>query len=212
MQLRPEPSYFDSKVRQPGLALLEQQPSDLSKRLWSVAHSDLYRSYGGICAYTCHRIMKGVVDHFFPKSKYPELTYEWHNYRLSCNEANQHKGNQVGLMDPFEIGCEWFAIAFPQCDVVLGRKCPKKREKEAEFTIDALKLNNEFQVASRSRIAVEFRDGEVTLDFLRNSYPFVAAEIERQGRASGASNEAGFRKFIAELFLDLGRLHTQTIH
>ena len=182
------------------MAFLKRRPHSQPKSLWSLARSDLEKSYGRICAYTCRSIVGGSVDHFLPKSKYPELAYEWANYRLSCAFANQAKAAKVGLMDPFQIGLGWFSISFPQCDVVVGPKVPKEREGEAQLTIKALKLNSESLVEGRSDIAMEFRDGSVTLDYVKRHYPFLAVEIERQGSAFGASDEAGLRKFVASLF------------
>ena len=144
--------------------------------------------------------MDGSVDHFLPKSRHPELAYEWSNYRLSCEFSNRAKATKIGLMDPFQIEWGWFAICFPQCDVVVGPKLPKHREREAQFTIKALKLNSEHVVGVRSCMAMEFRKGQVTLDHLQRYYPFLAAEIKRQGSALGASDETGLREFVTSRF------------
>ena len=203
VQPRSEPSNFDGEVRQPGLNFLKKHPGSPPKALWSIARSDLQRSYRYICAYTCRRIVDGSVDHFLPKSKYPKLAYEWANYRLCCNAANQAKAAKVGLMDPFTIGRGWFAITFPLCDVVLGPNVPKGRKAEAQFTIKALNLNSESLLKVRSDMATEFRDEHVALGYVWRWYPFLAVEIKRQGSAYGASDEAGFRRFIASRFRDL---------
>ena len=205
MQPRPEPSNFDEKVRSPGLNFIEKHPDcapkDL-KDLWRIARSDLQRSYKHICAYTCRRIVDGSVDHFLPKSKCRKLAYDWSNYRLCCDATNRAKAAKVGLMDPFTIGLGWFAITFPQCDVVLGPDVPKGRRAEAQFTIKALDLNSENLLDARSDMAVAFRDKKVALDFMRAWYPFLAVEIQRQGSAYGASDEDGFRSFIESRFRD----------
>ena len=115
------------------MAFLEKRMQGPPKDLWFHARSDLQKRYGRICAYTCQRIVGGSVDHFLPKSKYPCLAYEWSNYRLSCEAANQAKGVKVGLMDPFQIDWGWFAISFPQCDVVVGPTVPQEAEGKAKF-------------------------------------------------------------------------------
>ena len=200
VQPRAEPGYFDEKVRRPGLEFLMTHPDRRLKALWSIARRDLQESYGRICAYTCRRIVDGSVDHFLPKSKYRELAYEWSNYRLSCDATNRTKAAKVGLMDPFQIDWEWFAIIFPQCDVVVGPKVPEERKAQAQCTIKALKLNSESLVEGRSDMAMQFRDGCVTLGHMQRYYPFLAVEIKRQGAAFGVSDEAGFREFVASLF------------
>ena len=105
-------------------------------------------------------------------------------------------------MDPFTIGQGWFAITFPQCDVVLGPGVPKGKEAKAQFTIKALDLNSENLLDVRSDMAVEFRDEDVTLGFVWRWYPFLAVEIKRQGSAYGATDEDGLRQFIASRFRD----------
>ena len=199
-----EPSWFDGKIRQPGLAFLARNPNRKPKPLWALARTDLRRTYGSTCAYTCRWISDdATVDHFLPKSKYPRLAYDWQNYRLSCSFANRAKGAKVGLCDPFRIGSRWFAIAFPQCDVILGSSLPKGQVAKALATIEALGLNAECVVEGRCRVMIEFRDGHIDLDHLRRFFPFCAMEIERQGSGSGASDEAGLRGFVGSLFRNL---------
>lgn len=196
----PEPAYFDAKIRQPGRALLDSQPDKEPKPLWAFAHDDMRRSYRRTCAYHCRRIVGGTIDHFLPKSKYRALTYEWSNYRLCSDAANRAKGAKVGLLDPFKIGRSWLAIAFPQCDVVLGEALPAAMRTDARFTIEALHLNAEALVEDRAEMALDFCEGDVKLNFVKEHRPFLAAEIERQGTADGPVDEASLRLFIAGIF------------
>ena len=43
------------------------------------------------CGY-CESICEGQVDHFQPKSRFPELVYEWSNWIFACSACNQAKG------------------------------------------------------------------------------------------------------------------------
>ena len=47
-----EPTYFDKKVRRPGLAFINNYPDEEPKALWTRAHKDMQRSYRRTCAYT----------------------------------------------------------------------------------------------------------------------------------------------------------------
>ena len=196
----PEPAYFDAKIRQPGRTFLDSQPDKEPKPLWAFARDDMCRSYRRMCAYHCRRIVGGTIDHFLPKSKYPALTYEWSNYRLCSDSANRAKGAKVGLLDPFKIRQSWFAIALPQCDVVLGEALPTAIQADARFTIRALNLNAESLVEDRAKMALDFCEGNVKLNFVKEHRPFLAAEIERQGTANGPVDEASLRLFIAGIF------------
>ena len=43
----------------------------------------------------------GAIEHFYPKSQYPDLTFTWKNLLLSCDKCNDanHKGTNFPLDD-----------------------------------------------------------------------------------------------------------------
>jgi hypothetical protein len=54
------------------------------------------------------------------KHNYPELAYEWSNYRHAIGRVNGCKGNLDDLvLDPFEVEDDWFAIQIPDLQLVL---------------------------------------------------------------------------------------------
>lgn len=59
------------------------------------------------CAY-CEaqplHVTYGDIEHIIPKSIQPELTFDWENLTLACDVCNTKKGNQEGLLDPYD--CE----------------------------------------------------------------------------------------------------------
>ncbi len=62
----------------------------------------LVEMFYGKCAYCESKIRVvsyGEIEHFFPKSSYPDLTFEWTNLLLSCNVCNNpdHKGTKFPL-------------------------------------------------------------------------------------------------------------------
>jgi uncharacterized protein (TIGR02646 family) len=64
----------------------------------------LVAMFHGKCAYCESKITVvtyGAIEHFFPKSQYPDLTFEWTNLLLSCDRCNDagHKGTQFPLDD-----------------------------------------------------------------------------------------------------------------
>lgn len=186
LALTPEPSSFNSSVRVPGERLLERGTPSCSKKFknfWKSISHDLHRSYDGICAYSCMYVMPpGSVDHFLPKMQFPELAYEWQNYRLSSQRLNQHKGDSVSVIDPFAVREGWFIIDFPSCLVKAGHGVSAAVTTQIDKTIEVLKLNDDDTlVQERCDIMLEYADGNVTIDFLTRRYPFLAQEIIRQG-------------------------------
>ena len=188
---QPEPADFDARVRQPGLQFLNKaHGSGNVPRLpnfWQRIKNELHGAYGGICAYSCiYLVGTGSVDHFLPKKANPWLAYEWRNYRLSSDRVNSRKGEQTGILDPFEIRSQWFELVFPACLVVPGKKLPASRIPAAERTIELLKLNDDDGlVQERCDVVVYLRDGLVQLGFLERRYPFIAYELKRQDLLQG---------------------------
>ncbi len=69
---------------------------------WRRFHHDLALAFEGICGY-CEEYTKGEVDHFRPKSRFPNLVYCWTNWVFSCHACNQAKGTtwpDGGYVDP----------------------------------------------------------------------------------------------------------------
>jgi hypothetical protein len=181
---QPEPSEFDARVRQPGKSFLAANPVGVKLRqYWREALSDLYAAYKGICAYTCiYFLPPASVDHFLPKSQYPDLAYEWDNYRLATPQVNSYKGESIDVIDPFVVKDGWFILDFPSCLIRPAPSLSQVIAEQVEKTIAVLRLNaNDHFVQDRCDIVINFLDENISFDFLSRRYPFLATEIIRQG-------------------------------
>ena len=188
VNLQPEPSEFDAKVRQPGNAFLARCPQPSGKQwrnhaYWSRISSNLYQAYSGICAYSGQWFSTTTthvsVDHFYPKSFCREKAYEWDNYRLTTQVMNNYKDDHI-IMDPFEINDGDFIIDFPSC-LIKPRKDMTPTEKEkVTNTIQILHLNDEDQANQRCSIILEYINGDISKQHLEKRYPFIAEELSRQ--------------------------------
>ena len=126
--------------------------------------------------------IQGTVDHFSPKSVNPELAYEWDNFRLASERLNNYKGDSTAVADPMHIQPGWFALDFHSFYVVPGDGLPEEVKQLVESTITKLRLNSDDALASfRFQIVEEYAKGDVSYQFLQRRYPFIAAELERQG-------------------------------
>lgn len=190
---QPEPTDFDVKVRQPGQNWLAkhniQHDSALPagtvlKEYWTKALKQLWEAYGGICAYLAIYIefSAGAVttDHFFPKSKYPGMAYEWNNYRLASLAANRDKHEHEDVLDPFEIEQGTFTIEFSSGAILPDIGLSVDVRESAIKTIERLKLDSAENRQMRVRHFNSYISGECTLGFLQRESPFVYAEIIRQ--------------------------------
>ena len=180
---QPEPHEFDKRVRQPGKAFLAANPSKKPRNFWNRAIDHLHKAYEGICAYTCVYIPhQGSVDHFLPQSRYRDLAYEWSNYRLATEKVNSHKGESTDIIDPFIVQKGWFVIDFPSCLIRPALGLSQGIAEQVEKTTRISKLNTyDYFVQERCDIVIDFLDGHMSFAYLSRRYPFLAAEISRQG-------------------------------
>ncbi len=186
---QPEPQRFDTSVRIRGnafLGRLGRQPTGKdwkNHNYWKEISDEMYDIYDGMCAYSGQWISNNddSIDHFFPKSRYPDLAYEWDNYRLCLQKLNNNKADNEGIADPFDIVEGDFVLDIPSCYIKPGNGLSPGKVKMIEKTIDILKLNDDSNfVSGRANILTDYANDQITIDFLRKRYPFIASEIERQ--------------------------------
>jgi hypothetical protein len=193
---RAEPADFDASVRRPGSIFLKTKPTPNNKEFkphqyWKRAAKELYEAYRRVCAYSCMYIPipTGTIDHFLPKSTRPDLAYEWNNFRLALQKMNGYKADRTDIIDPFYAGPGWFVLDMPSCLVRAGDALDAEQTQRVNTTIDALKLNDDDSlVQDRCDVMLMFAQGDVKLPFLEKRYPFLAAEVIRQGIQLTASS------------------------
>jgi uncharacterized protein (TIGR02646 family) len=120
----------------------------------------------GKCAYCeskIRHIAHGDIEHVRPKSKAPELAYEWDNLTLACDVCNENKGDYVSsndaenddtLIDPYaDNPADHFLflreVVFPRPD-----------SPRARLTDQRIKLSR-LELVERRRERMDFIDGLV---------------------------------------------------
>ena len=115
---------------------------------WRDFQSELSQRFDSTCGY-CERQCKGEVDHFRPKSRFPESVYEWSNWILACHDCNLAKLDkwpEDGYIDP----CTKMASERPESyftfDTKTGQVIPiedldQSRLDRAQEIIEDLNLN-----------------------------------------------------------------------
>ena len=187
VQFQPESNEFDRTIRQPGRAFLASTSAPIrwqNREYWRTALPALRRAYGGYCAYLAMKIPETVgnptVDHFLPRKHYPNLAYEWSNFRLASALINARKKSAMDLLDPFELAPGWFVLAFPSLLTLPAETLQNKEQKQVEHTIEVLKLNQMDVRQSRKAWVTNFALGKFSFEFLTEEQPFVAHELQRQ--------------------------------
>lgn len=189
---QPEPDDFDQKVRKPGLAFLSKFPNPTNRdyenkkaTYWRKSLRDLYDACNHICAYSAQWIPydtgSPAVDHFIPKTVNPELAYEWDNFRLICSKMNSIKGTKTEIIDPFFLPADSFIINFPSMLIKPNPNLLEPLKSRVVYTIKELKLNEEMWQLGRSYKLIDYCKKQYSFDHLKEKYPFIAYELERQG-------------------------------
>ena len=190
---QPEPVGFDVKVRRKGMKWLKRNLADITSPLpsgtkipdyWTDCLDELCSSYDRICAYVCVYIERVTgnpnVEHFAPKSLYPNLAYEWSNYRLVCGLMNIRKSNLEDVLDPFTLQSATFQIDFLDGKTFANPRIALTRRAAAQDTIDRLKLSDDDCCAVRLEYFEAYRAGDISGQQLKRRAPFVYLEMKRQ--------------------------------
>ncbi len=123
---------------------------------WRRFHDDLNVVFGGLCAY-CEETTKGEIDHFRPKSQFPDLVYSWFNWLFACHECNNAKTGvwpPLGYVDP----CAFSRVDRAEHHFVFNTQTgfisPKQslsphRSEKARRTIAQLRLNDPHHLKNR---------------------------------------------------------------
>lgn len=209
---QPEPTNFDTEVRQRGITELRRRRLDPEAPLsqgtdlepfWRKGHGypgcldELFKVYMQTCSYLAVRIervmCKGVllsasVDHFIPYSTtQSRLAYEWSNYRLAAAVINSRKQHHCDVIDPFEVQNGWFTLNLETGFIIPDSMQPPDIRGRVQSTIARLRLNADEYCVLRENYFKQYEDHrshdrDFAENFLRRNAPFVWQEIRRQNR------------------------------
>jgi len=206
----PEPKHFDRKVRQRGLSAIaelvgeplpikragrrrkqiakdrEEIPTKCFPPFWREALDDMMKAYDQICAYMAIYIERvtgaATVDHMIPRSVEWKQVYEWDNYRLACSLMNARKNDAISVLDPFRIKVGWFELELVGFQLKPADALASHIENRVKRTITRLRLNDRDCRAARESYALDYWSGEIPFSRLSRRAPFIARELQRQGR------------------------------
>ncbi len=206
-----EPADFDARVRQRGMDAIaemtgkapsrprpgpkrtkladkpEDIPPDRFPAFWRDVLDDMLVAYHRRCAYLAlyieHATGSPTVDYVIPKSKSWDLVYEWSNYRLAAALINSKKNDVDDVLDPFEIGEDWFAMEFVSFQVKPGPGAANDIALRVEETIEKLGLNRSECCKARQAYVDDYLDAAdpIPLTYVEKRAPLVAREMRRQG-------------------------------
>lgn len=131
----PEPKNFEVRCRSRRRRWLREHQGYKGRPYdyWSQFEPQLRAAFNGLCAYCAMRVMKAQVDHFIPvavlkRHGRDDLAYEWSNYRYGEGVLNQRKWEHQ-ILDPFEVGDDWFEVSLPDLQLGLTSKVPRSKRE-----------------------------------------------------------------------------------
>jgi uncharacterized protein (TIGR02646 family) len=156
------------------------KPSDSA---WRGFHKELGAAFYGICGY-CEEVCRGEVDHFKPKSKFPESVYQWSNWIFACHDCNRCKAEKwasVGYVNPCAPGKRYAPETYFDFDLITGEIIPilglgSRQRRKALRMISDLGLNNYHHLKRRAH---QLRTVSLIVDSLDYVLPQREAKLRR---------------------------------
>jgi hypothetical protein len=131
-------------------------------------------------------IHKGSVDHWISVRSDRTQAYEWSNLRHLASEVNSAKKPswEGRLLDPFEIGDDWFEIQLPSLQLLVANIPDADTRARAEFTLKKLRLQDGEDVLRLRREWMSMYETEgLSIEALRRVAPLLARAVEKRDQA-----------------------------
>jgi hypothetical protein len=184
----PKPERFHAGVEVPGARWLADHPD--AKRpydYWTAFKSELADGFRNLCAYSAMYEPVGTVDHFESWDKDRSRAYDWSNYRYAAGWINSSKKTIPAsqILDPFEVGDDWFSIILPSLQLVVSEAIPDEFIDRAEFVLKRLHLRDDERVLRQRREWYRmYQEGGLSLKELWLKAPLIAAAVARDANSS----------------------------
>lgn len=161
LELPPEPPELTKQKARLTKEFLEDKDKSVwkDKGVEEVINRELLNMTHSKCAYTEAPLGENgnpwEVEHFFPKSLYPEKVVEWGNLLPSCRICNSKKGSHDVGLNPIVNPLRDNPKEFLYVECFRYYPIPEKKEV-GRNTIDHLGLNDaKYFAGSRARIAID---------------------------------------------------------
>ncbi len=109
------------------------------------AYPDLRKNFGDYCCYCEAKTPHSAqVEHFLPKSQYPEYTFCWENLLLACSTCNEKKGTKEIKFRPDKDNTFLVFLYKEGIGAVPNSKILTQEQREqAQIMIDVLGLSRD---------------------------------------------------------------------
>ncbi len=184
VEIKPEPPAFEERVRARGRRWLAENPAPRRPpAYWREVRAELEAAFEGRCAYTAMTPMApATVDHFVSIDEDRRLAYEWDNYRYSNGWVNSSKSKLRSheILDPCQIGDDWFEIVLPTYELRVTERCPEALRERARSMLRRLRLDHGPEVVPYRRCWHDLHQKGLPLEELDKHAPLLARAIRKE--------------------------------
>jgi hypothetical protein len=205
-----EPPGFDA-VRLRGEAWLAEHAAPARPPSWWLPYvPHLAEGFDHRCGYTAMHIEDGTLDHYLSVATHRGHTYRWDNYRFISGRMNSVKKNaDARVLDPFEVGDDWFEILLPSLQLVPTDRIPPEERERAAYTLKRLGLRDGAPVMRRrEHWFAQFRGTGLSLDGLRQHAPLIGRAVDKRlsrlDAATFGEARAHYERFLGSELTLLG--------
>jgi len=120
------------------------------------------------------------VEHFLPKSKYPDLTFEWSNFLPACRKCNgsklDHDTGKDPIINPYETNPE---DIFDYHDIKIS---PREENNLGKKTIEIFSLNSIRLMKPRADILISLHTFSAAIEEAITDYKESTTDIKKSNR------------------------------
>ena len=111
---------------------------------------DMYAGYCSYCEVDVESVAYGHIEHFRPKSIYPNLMFDYNNLHYVCPKCNQNKGYKFDekMIDP--------SFDNPEEHIYFVGTEAKSYDERGAYMIEILKLNDPERLKRKTKLIIEF--------------------------------------------------------
>lgn len=176
------PEGFDEAERA-GKQWLASHPTGRPPDKWSKFRGHLADGFHDRCGYSAMYDAVGTVDHFVSCDEDRARAYDWDNYRYIAGWLDSSKKAlpSTEVLDPYEVGDDWFEILLPSLELVLTAAVPDAARPRAERILTRLHLGHDERVIRQRRSWYRrYTAGKISLEVLAEFAPLIARAAAKQ--------------------------------
>lgn len=128
------------------------------------------------------------IEHFYPKSKYTDKTFEWCNLIYACRKCNSNKMNHDTLLEPIINPYETDPVNVFRYQDIMIHPAEGPHKTAAERTIKVCGLKDGRLFSARASVLVSLRNFEMDLERALDDFFDADTDLKKKHRIKKINN------------------------